>query len=415
MNNILEKYVFDTNNVFEEAFEFENNEVTEALANLINKLPAIKSNEWMEIFHQMSSNSVDGKFNNKEAYIVATSKIVNGYPSQNKYLFAQDKKDILFYKAGLWTVLCSTLLKEFLKTASNKIGIPEYIASSVIFINKLQKQFLQDVYFQKVTNQDIVFINLKTGTLVIGKSSIKLEKHHPKYFLQYKLDYTYSENEKKDDFLDALKNTILSIDVQQTFQQAISQVIVKNFRDDGKICLYGVNKNIIKDFIHILEEIISRGLIVPYFGNNKAGLKDLFINFEEIQKDRESLEKIIFITLGNFLEDSLPKNINTNKSAVLNWMIDGVKEIIKNMRIYIAKECEDFKNRFDSVKLFVNESNLINTLKHPKSIVITYANVLTQYELFCELHDEKPLGMGKFNKELKALSFESTRRESDNV
>lgn len=61
------------------------------------------------------------------------------------------------------------------------------------------------------------------------------------------------------------------------------------------------------------------------------------------------------------------------------------------------------------------ETNLIKTENNSKSIVTTYENVLKQYELFCELYDEEPLGRGYFNRELKALGFEATRRETGNV
>lgn len=107
--------------------------------------------------------------------------------------------------------------------------------------------------------------------------------------------------------------------------------------------------------------------------------------------------------------------ITESKAEILHWLVDGAREIIKNRQVYIAKECESFKERFNTVKLFAEESGLIKTPKGSKSIVTTYENVLKQYESFCELHDEEPLGRGTFNKELKALGFESTRRESGNV
>lgn len=65
--------------------------------------------------------------------------------------------------------------------------------------------------------------------------------------------------------------------------------------------------------------------------------------------------------------------------------------------------------------MFVKETNLIKTENNSKSIVTTYENILKQYELFCELHDEEPLGRGYFNRELKALGFEATRRGTGNV
>jgi len=412
VNNILEKYILDTDDIFEEVFE---SETKKALADLLNKLPIIQSSEWIEIFHQMNSNSVGGKINSKEAYVVAASKIINGYAAKNNYLFAQDKNEIAFYNVSMWTSLEHSLLKEFLKTASNKMGIPEYIASSVNFINKLQKQFIQDAYLEKSINKDISYFNLKNCTLTLGSYGVKQEKHHPKYFLKYILDFEYIINEQQDDFLDALKSSITSVDMQKTFQQAISQIIVKNFRDDRQVCLYGVNKNIIDDFIRILKEVIPDDLIVDYFKKSNARLEDLFINFEDVRKDAKSLEKVIFISFNNSLERNLPKNIYTNKPAVLNWLIDGAKEIIKNRQIYIAKECTELKDKCNLVSLFVKDLNLTKTPKDSKSIVSTFNSILKQYELFCELHDEEPLGRGKFNRELKSLGFESTRRESGNV
>lgn len=44
-----------------------------------------------------------------------------------------------------------------------------------------------------------------------------------------------------------------------------------------------------------------------------------------------------------------------------------------------------------------------------------YESVLKQYESYFELYDEETLVRGTFNKELKVLGFESTRRESGSV
>ena len=415
MNKIIEKYIINGEDIFEDNDKNEDNAIKDALSNLLKKLPAVSSDEWIEIFNLMNSNSIGTKVNIKEAYTVATSKIINGYAIQNKYLFAQNQKEVSFYNLGWWTNLDDSLLKEFLKTASNKICIPEYIASSITFINKLQKQFIQDAYFEKKLNKDTTFINLKNGTLSIDKSGINFVNHHPKHFLQYILDYEYSKNEKQDNFLDAIQCSILSTNVMDTLQQSIAQVLIKNFDNSKKVCLYGLNVNITNDFINMLKEVIPNSLVQDYFKNDDAVLEDLFIHFKDIKKDKQSLEQVTFISFENSSVDNLPANIHINKSAVLNWLADGAKEIIKNRQVYIAQECENFDSRFNLVNLFVKDLNLIKTPKHSKSIVSTYENILKQYESFCELHDEEPLGRGKFNKELKALGFESTRRGTGNV
>ena len=213
-----------------------------------------------------------------------------------------------------------------------------------------------------------------------------------------------------------VKNIIPSIEIQKTLQQSISQILVKNTNNDKKICLYGLNRVISLSFINIFKEVIPQDVISNYLNNENSKLEDLFIDYDNVSKDTKSLEKIIFIPCQITLENTNDiQEIKKNKSEVFNWLVKGVKEIIKTKKIYISKECEDFKERFNFVNLFVNETNLIKTENNSKSIVTTYENVLKQYELFCELYDEEPLGRGYFNRELKALGFEATRRETGNV
>ncbi len=86
--------------------------------------------------------------------------------------------------------------------------------------------------------------------------------------------------------------------------------------------------------------------------------------------------------------------------TLFNWLMSGVKEIIKNKYVYISNECEEFKHRFNTVSLFVNETALVKTEKDSKSIVSSYESVFKQYQSFCEFQDEEALSKTKFNREL---------------
>ncbi len=416
MNNILKNDILDTEDEYIDNYTTENQGEKEALSNLLDKLTPLSADQWSEIFELINSNSLGGKINVKEAYVVAFSKMLLGYAIEINYIFAQYKKEFYIFNSQYWIKINSALLINFFKAAANKTGIPEYTASSVTFINKLHKQFLQDAYFEELVLEDSTCINLKNGILNIGKNGVKLEKHHSKYFLKYILDFEYIENANNDNFIKLLNNIISSAEIQKTLQQVISQILVKNFNDDKKICLYGLNKVQSTSFINIFKEVIPQNLILNYFNNENSKLEDLFIDYENISKDAKSLEKIIFIPceITSDYENDIAKYGN-NKSEILNWLVEGAKEIIKTQKIYISKECENFKDRFNLVSLFVKELNLTKTPKDSKSVVSTYENVLKQYELFCELHDDEPLGRGNFNKELKALGFEATRRGTGNV
>lgn len=408
MSNILKNNIFYT----EDDYTTKNQEAKKALDNLINKLPSLTAEQWSEIFKLINSNSLGGKINIKEAYIVAFSKMLLRYALEINCMFAQYKKEFYIFNSKYWIEIELALLINFFKAAAIRVGIPEYIASNVTFINKLHKQFTQDAYFEKNLEKDSTCINLQNGILTISKNGVKLEEHHPKYFLKYILDFEYIEDANNDDFIKFIENFIPSVEIQKTLQQAISQVFVKNFNNDKKICLYGPNKVQSTSFINIFKEVIPQDLISNYFNNENSKLEDLFIDYENVSKDAKSLEKIIFIPFENTsdAENDIAK-IGNNKSDILNWLVDGAKEIIKTQQNYISKECEDFKDRFNLVSLFVKDLNLIKTPKDSKSIVTTYENVFKQYESFCELYDEEPISKTMFNRELKALGFEATRRE----
>ena len=138
MSNILKKNnILDT----EDNYNTENKGAKEALLNLLNKLPSLSAEQWSEIFELMDSNSIGGKINVKEAYVVAFSKMLLGYAIEINYMFAQYKKEFYIFNSKYWIKIESALLINFFKAAANKTGIPEYTASSVTFINKLHKQF----------------------------------------------------------------------------------------------------------------------------------------------------------------------------------------------------------------------------------------------------------------------------------
>ena len=412
MSNILKNNIFHT----EDDYITENQEAKEALVNVIDKLLLLTAEQWSVIFELMNSNSLGGKINAKEAYVVAFSKMLLRYALEINCMFAQYKKEFYIFNSKYWIEIELALLINFFKAAAIRVGIPEYIASNVTFINKLHKQFTQDAYFEKNLEKDSTYINLHNGILQINKYGVKFEEHHPKYFLKYILDFEYFENTSNDNFINLLDNLIPSVEIQKTLQQFISQVLVKNSNNDKKICLYGLSKVQITSFINMFKRVIPQDLISNYFNNENAKLEDLFIDYENVSKDAKSLEKIIFIPFENTLVDKNDiAKIGNNKSDILNWLVDGAKEIIKTQQNYISKECEDFKDRFNLVSLFVKDLNLIKTPKDSKSIVTTYENVFKQYESYCELYDEEPISKTMFNRELKALGFEATRRESGNV
>ena len=72
----------------------------------------------------MNSNSLGGKTNNKEAYVIALSKILLKYAIEINYMFIQNKKEFYIFNSKYWIKIELDLLIKFFKDATKKVGIP---------------------------------------------------------------------------------------------------------------------------------------------------------------------------------------------------------------------------------------------------------------------------------------------------
>jgi len=412
MNNILEKYV--SNDLYEEVifnntYDDKNSEAQELLNSILELIPALKSPELLALLNLIGEDSI-AKVNKKEASIVLFSKIFSIAAKSLSYKLYHHDKSFCIYNTKKWVEIDLQLLKEFLKTASKRMGISLFISSSVAFVNKLEKQVIQDAYFDISIPEDLTYVNTNNGILSISKKGVDFIDHNPQLFLTHIIDTEYDLSEAYNELI-SLDSIISSKDTQKTLQHSIAQVFVKDLSNTKKLCLYGLDDEQISYFVASLKKVIPSDLVAEYFERSDAKLDDLFVDYKMIKHESALLESLIIIPCST---DNKLLNLGNNQT-LFNWLIAGVKEIINNKNLYISNECEEFKQRFNTVNLFVNETALVKTERSPKSIVTSYQDVLKQYELFCELNDEEPLGRGKFNRELKDLGFKSTRRESGNV
>lgn len=96
MKNILEKYVLDADDIFDDAFEFENDKIKKEFSNLIDNLPTVKPNEWFELLCTKEELYISASIGTNEAYSVLISKIIHGYSKKIKYQFFLCNKTMYF-------------------------------------------------------------------------------------------------------------------------------------------------------------------------------------------------------------------------------------------------------------------------------------------------------------------------------
>jgi putative DNA primase/helicase len=115
-------------------------------------------------------------------------------------------------------------------------------------------------------------------------------------------------------------------------------------------------------------------------------------------------------------DDKQDRDLHTkilqDRAGVLNWIIEGAEQVIKNRNIFISEECNQFKAQFiresDSVAMY--EDHLKEQLKG--SIYFkTVADAHRDYQNFCTDAGYKALGRTNFSKRMELLGFEKSKKE----
>ncbi len=112
----------------------------------------------------------------------------------------------------------------------------------------------------------------------------------------------------------------------------------------------------------------------------------------------------------------LHKKILADKAGVLNWIIEGAREVIKNRDIFISKECRDFKEQFkketDSVAMFEDQTIIENKVTHYSE---TVTNAHLAYKDYCNEAGYKPLGRTNFAKRMESIGFKKSDAKNTGV
>ena len=417
-------------------------------------------------------NFLNAKLSGKDQYLFGFFKILYDKAIEKKWQVAKDGETIYIYNQ-YWIKIDFDLFKEFLELVALKVGIPEFLYINSKFIKTVYLQLKQSSFFRKMQHPNRTMINLKNGTLIINSRGVKLSTFHPDDFLTYQLDFSYEKNRVNHQLLSFLDDVLPDKDTQKTLQQGIANLFIHSLKLEKVLFLYGTGANGKSVLFEIINGLLDPSLITHYSleslvdskGYERADLQNKLINYgsdinmlnidfgifkllvsgEPVQvrpiykqpfimhryaKMAFNVNKIDDVnveqTIGFFrrmifvpFEQTIPKEkqdknlhnkILLNKAGILNWIIEGIEDVLANKEIFISKKCIDF---LDNFKL---ESNLTArfvkefSIKSSTDKTISFQNMYNKFKDFCKNEGEKFITKIKFNRELKKLNFESTRR-----
>jgi putative DNA primase/helicase len=449
--------------------------VKEIFNSFLEVIPTFSMEEWMEIMRKYGADETIGNVIHLKIYKVATMDLLIQFAKRHQWDLAKDGNKIYIYDKQLWIEIEADLIKQFLKLATIKLGLPRWVASDSNFIDDMFKQLLCASFFEKMEHRNKTLINLQNGTLHIDANGFRLEAFNKQDFLTHQMDFEYDESAVNEQWQSFLDEVLPNADTQKTLQQSLAYLFTKDLKLEKAIFLYGTGSNGKSVVFEVLQGMIPKELMTNYSleslaqstGYHRVGIHNKLVNYgTDISMKKiehgifkqlvsgEPLEarqiyekpfimknyaKLIFnlnkiddadveSTIGFFRrmvfvpfektikpeqqDKNLHKKILENKAGVLNWILQGLFEVISNNEIFISKSCNSFLENFrkeSNISLrFVEHENL----RTSDTETISFQTIYERFRIYCKNQGEAILTQRVFNSELKKLGFKSTRRSN---
>ncbi|GDX85692.1 primase [Methylococcaceae bacterium] len=422
-------------------------------------------------------SSSDLKPPTKDHYKVAIVHVLIEAAKKNNWHIIHDTGFFYIYNGAYWIALCDDEVKQLLEKAAIKIGFSEIESRDVEFVGKLFKQAMKDGFFSERHYKKQSIINLRNGSLVLSESGVSLKAFDYRDFLTHQLDFDYNETAKNEVFHQYLDRVLPDKDSQKTLQQVAGYLFIKGLKLEKVFFLYGGGANGKSVFFEVLSGVIGCEHISNYSlesltndnGYFRAMIKDKIVNYgtdikltridaghfktlasgepiearlpykqpfmmtdyaklifnvnklesANIEHTHGFYRRLLIIPFGVTIEEKdqdrdLHKKILQDKAGVLNWIVEGAKQVIQSRCLFESEECTAIKTQFlketDSVAMF--EEQAIKEGLNGNSYCQSVANSYREYRSYCDDAGlRNPLGRSNFTKRMEGIGF--TKRKNN--
>jgi putative DNA primase/helicase len=386
---------------------------------------------------------------------------------KNDYIFA--------FNGAFWNQFDCETIKNFLGRVAAKLSVYSLEAQYYKFKNEYYNQFLSSAYFEPIEpRSDIVLINLQNGTFEITKDSQTLREFRAKDFLTYQLPFAYDETATCPMFEKYLDEVLPEKELQDIVAEFFGYVFTKGLKMEKAMFLYGSGangKSVLFDIMNALlgrENISNFSLSNLLEEHNRAMIAYKLLNYgSEINatRTRDEFKNLVStepiqarLKYGNpfimvnyaklvFNCNELPKDfdhqnayfrrlliipfrvtipeanqdktladkiIKTELAGVFNWIIDGLKRLLKTEKFTESKIVKDtletYKRESDSVACFIAE----NSYKPSSNDYTLLKDLYANYRAFCLEDGASPLKKLNFKRRLETNGFQIMQMNDGN-
>ena len=239
--------------------EMESENVNDVLKNLLLYIHAKSPRE--------ASQIQDDENITERMQIVITISFLLEKADKHQWPLVRYQNSFYVYTGSFWQKIHEDVLKNFLGTAAQRIGIQTLLAKHYGFRDHLIKQFKSDAFFE-IPMQDhaVTMINLSNGTFVISPTARYLKPFDKDDFMLYKLSFPYETNAGCPKFLSYLDRVLPDINKQKVLAEFLGYVFLKNnvLKLEKGLILYGDGSNGKSVFFEIVLKLLGTDNVSNY-------------------------------------------------------------------------------------------------------------------------------------------------------
>ena len=201
--------------------EIESENVKDVLKNLLLYIHAKSPRE--------ANQMQDDENITERMQIVITVSFLLEKAEKHQWPLVRYQNSFYVYTGSYWQKIHEDVLRNFLGTAAQRIGIHSLIAKHYAFRDQLIKQFRSDAFFETPKQDDAVTkINLSNGTFVISPTARYLKPFDKDDFMLYKLSFPYEPNASCPKFVSYIDRVLPDVDKQKVLAEFLGYVFLKN-------------------------------------------------------------------------------------------------------------------------------------------------------------------------------------------
>lgn len=442
----------------------------EVIAELLDKFTPLD-------FRELAGLDEDTKLTRKVYVVYAVEEIINKATSNNWGMCVKNGFTYI-YNGRFWQPLDDDSLKLFLSNAALKMGVPGLEAKYHQFKDELCKQFFASANMPTPeTPEGVTLINLQNGTFEITDANQELREQRREDFLKYQLPFSYDPDATCPLFDKYLKRVLPDEESRKVLAEYVGYIFTNGLKLEKVAILYGGGANGKSVFFDIIQALIGRDNICTYSlqsltkvdsyersslankllnyateinGKLEASIfkqlasgepvqarqiygqpfimenyAKLMFNCNDLPKEVENTEAFFRRFLIFPFTQTIPKAeqdpglsmkiIQTELSGVFNWMLDGLRRLLKQKRFTVSQRIEDqindFRKESDSVAMFIEEEGY----KPDSENYVLLKDIYQEYKTYCQENGYSVCSSKTVSKRLKCYGYNVKRLSPGNA